>query len=331
MIWRCRLFDEAGAEQTWKILYIVQSPEYLAICRMVEVPTDEPAPVGESILEIADGSHGHGRTWKLNFGKFESAASMPERDIGDVWVLPQVLCTGGSGAKSMRLSTPLRTFLETLPEAKPAANPEKKARTSKNDSFEDALAKLPWLQHLEKGEWDASCDIAAASSSREQLGALAMGESVELEEETVFAAVELMEKARVALAAEPGAHREDFGTRIRKVGAGSSIESYDAAQAVARNELARGFCIRRATQSTFRASYNLDTTPEEVGVLIRGWIHKMQWFFNLELSHPLCEKLVFGPAVHLEYQEPIEFTALANATPKKRTMDRIVQIRGLLR
>ena len=290
MIWRCRLFDEAGAEQTWKILYIVQAPGYLAICRMVEVHIDEPAPVGEPILEIADGSQGHGRTWNLNFGKFESAASMPERDIGDLWVIPQVWCTGGSGGKSMRLSIPLRSFLEALPEPKQhAANPEKKARASNTYKFEAALATLPWPHHVEKEEWDASCDIAAASSSTVQPGVLAMGDSEELEEETVFAAVELMAKARAALAAEPGAHREDFGTRSRKVGAGSSTESYDAAQTVVRNELAGSFCIRRATQSTIRASYNMDTTPEEVGVLIRGRIHKMQLFFNLELPHPLCE------------------------------------------
>ena len=81
------------------------------------------------------------------------------------------------------------------------------------------------------------------------------GVTPELEEEVVFAAIASMEAARMAMVSEPGSACDDFGIRQRvktkEAAASSGDAGYDAAQAVARNDLALDFCRGREVQSTY--------------------------------------------------------------------------------
>ena len=329
-----QILDDAGEAHTWKVLYIVQKPEaYVALCRMTPVETYEEEPLADMSLWAA--SHSHQRVWKMNFGIFESAADVPERPVAEVWVIPDAHYLADATVGSRMPATPLRLFLECYPRPVPAEPVATQAK--KDKSYEDALATLPWLQHLEKREWmtdeyDPRVVASPATSSwTPGVGGdpSAKENDEQVEEEILFEAVHLVEKAKAALASEDGAHREDFGTIFRKVDAGKTSETFDAAQAVARNDLAKAFCRRRGVHHTFRASYSVGHTPADVGVLIRAWTHKMQWYFNLELDHPRGAGLEFGPAMHEAYCEPTDFTALANAGPPKRLLDRIREVRQL--
>ena len=144
-----------------------------------------------------------------------------------------------------------------------------------------------------------------------------------------MAAVASMETDRVAMTHEPGSRLDDFGTRMRKK-VDPKAESFDAAQAVARNELALDFCKRRGVQSTFRAAYSRHTA-EVVGVLVRGWCRKMQIYFDLEITSPEGTKLVFGDGHHSAFHEATEFSELAESNPGNEVMRRVRQIRAIFR
>ena len=86
---------------------------------------------------------------------------MPPRDLQDVWVIPEVHFQPDATVKSRWLETPLRLVIERLPDPQPAAPAAKKAKKSADKNYEAALAMLPWLQRLEKGEWATELAEAA--------------------------------------------------------------------------------------------------------------------------------------------------------------------------
>ena len=50
---------------------------------------------------------------------------------------------------------------------------------------------------------------------------------------------------------------------------------------------------------------------EEAKILVRSWCHRMQYFYNLEMSAAPSSDFSFAPAVVEAYGEPTELAALA--------------------
>ena len=86
---------------------------------------------------------------------------------------------------------------------------------------------------------------------------------------------------------------------------------FDAVAGECVTQEGKAWCERRFGKIRFfRANYSL-YGPEIPGILARGWAHRMQHFFNLELHDPAGSALVYTPAMVAEYQETTEMERLA--------------------
>ena len=81
---------------------------------------------------------------------------------------------------------------------------------------------------------------------------------------------------------------------------------FDAVAGVPRNDRAKEFARRRGVGWTFRANYATYKPDKLCGVLVRFWVAKMQFYFNLEQLDPLGKDLVFTNDHHAMFLEPSE-------------------------
>ena len=177
------------------------------------------------------------------------------------------------------------------------------------------MRALPWLQHLEKREGFAE-SVSAAEAEEGAVASSSEQPLLVLEEEILFAAVASMEAARSAMAAGAGPTTSDFAVRMRTTTEESAARSgdagFDAAQSIAKHDMAIAFCKRRKEQSTFRISYS-KASNETVGVLMREWCRRMQFYYDLEVRSKEGPALAFGAAHHEAYEEATDFAALATS------------------
>ena len=198
------------------------------------------------------------------------------------------------------------------------------------DAHQEQLElEFPWLQHLDdKLGFVGDLDRTGAQGSGDRLRT---EEPLAIDDDLVFEAIKELEVAKALLASAPEASHADFGTKIR--GGESQLrksgEMVDAAQAMARNELALAFCRRRGVNSTFRCGFTRHQAS--TGVLVRGWARKMQHYFNLELCSPQGADLVFDRSHHADYEESTEFKLLVATADRSFDIDRIEQIRALFK
>ena len=326
--------NQEGEEEFWLVLYMVINPPYIATCKLVEIATYTGAPQ-PGMACVASGNAE--RVFKANFAAFSTAADLPPAGINDMRVLLCMEYQGGTSLSTCWKPLPLHTYLSWQPEhvakaREPKADHKKKQKDD-NDNFEDVLMELPWLQHLETSEWAHNHDTSKAEAISSAASTDDWAGTPELEEEVVFAAIASMEAAKLAMVSEPGSRSDDFGVRMRvksKAAASSSGDAgYDAAQAVARNALAEELCKRRGVQVSFRVSYGTGASPDQVGVLMRGWCRRMQHFFDLEITSAAGKKLVFSQQQVDEYEESTEFLHLATPLASKQILQRVQQIRNI--
>ena len=89
--------DETGVDQVWQVVYIVQNPVYIAVCRMTPLHSFEAAPVeGEPV-----GAWGvNPQRFKINFANFATAADMPDTAVDDMRVLLDVEYSGRTALRT---------------------------------------------------------------------------------------------------------------------------------------------------------------------------------------------------------------------------------------
>lgn len=92
---------------------------------------------------------------------------------------------------------------------------------------------------------------------------------------------------------------------------------------------AQEWCARRGVQKSMRVNY-ATYGAEGCGILARAWCHKMQHFYNLELTDPAGPALAFHSGLVDAYVEPTEFTRLADGAAGALSV-RVGLIRGLFR
>ena len=88
---------------------------------------------------------------------------------------------------------------------------------------------------------------------------------------------------------------------------------------------------RRHASITFKATFS-EHGVAEAKTIVRAWCHRMQHFYNLEMSAPASSDFSFDPATVAAYLEPTELTALAEMVghPKwRKWMGRIQAIRRI--
>ena len=114
--------------------------------------------------------------------------------------------------------------------------------------------------------------------------------------------------ARSALAKDSKESWDDF--RVIVIGGKShEAETGKATIGVAgypSGDLATRFLKRRIPHYTFQVNYNKTISPHLAGVLTRSWCRARQYYFNIELTSPEGESLVFNVEHHARYVEPSE-------------------------
>ena len=138
--------------------------------------------------------------------------------------------------------------------------------------------------------------------------------------------------ARSALAAAaPDMSLHDFKTGVLggKWTAKHKGVPFDAIQGSARGVLAQSFCRRRNVQLSAR--FDVSAYGQVAcNVLARAWCHRMQYYYNLELTDALGEGKVFTQADVDAYLAPTEFVQLVESRPHSAQLaKRIVQITAL--
>jgi hypothetical protein len=320
-------FDYGGdAPQWWKVVYCVQQPEYLALCRLEEEPNFlDTCHAGTEEVGLEYAAR-YKTIFACNFAALADATDLQPIEEARISVLQNLVHDGWTAAHTDGPPLPFARFEQSLPEerAAPASQP-RAPRTRKPE--QDLAALYPWLaedldkkglsradkaQGSQEGEDDddddAECDWAEAAD-----------EQVELQ-------LRELHVARALLSDAPLAKQANFGTRVLggAFTVGATGSAYDAMQGFCRNRLAEDWCLSRGAQRSMRFDPR-QIGDASAGILARAWAHRMQFFMDREVFDP---SLVGGPfpvSVVAEYEEPSEFTALAlRASPAElRHVDRV--------
>ena len=223
------------------------------------------------------------------------------------------------------LPKPLEDYLACLPEKTRAARSLGTPKAGKKD---DASAHdFPWIAELDLREGFAERVPPIRGDAAEAAAAPWLPDA--LDDELFDEGMQALDAARLAMAAEPEASHEDFGTRV--LGGPWLLKTkgipFDAIQGYGRGEATKQFCIRRNIPKTIRFDYQL-YGGDACGVMARAWCHRLQWLFNLELSIVVSPLEAFALNDLRDYEEPSEFIALAESSTGK-IVARIEQIRAL--
>ena len=275
-----------SGREDWKVVYAVQSPQaYLAVCKLEPVhvaPVSLPRGSSASALvqNRVDGS------WKCNYGRMYTAADMSATSLGDLSVIFSIQHVGGSIITAQEEPVPVRLFMAGQPtrsEAKPRTMTVEEAH---DQVYEDLVTAMPWLDHLDKSHGFKS------GSSKDQKAHVSKAPSdllpaIELSEDQLMDALADVEKARAVeatIAVERGFRdfrsQEQHGESNVKKGAAY----HDALQGICCNADSDAWTRGRRMHVTFKATFT-EHTEEASRVLVRAWVHRMQWFFDYEMSH----------------------------------------------
>jgi hypothetical protein len=319
----------SGVEE-WKVLYAAQSPQpYLAVCRLEPIAhIPERLPLGSSAGDITRSRVVS--SWKCNYGRMGTAADMSAKSLDDLAIVFQLQHVGGTTVVAHEQPVPLRLFMA----GKQTQTEPKKKRTTEeveeahDKVYEDLVLSMPWLSHLDETQGFA---MTAQKAIRKKSSPAAPLPAIELDDDELMDALADVEKARCiesALAVERGTR--DF--RSQECHGESNVLKgaayHDAIQGICCHEDAAKWAKKRAGQITFKATFTKHTDAGS-RIMIRSWVHRMQHFFDYEMTHGDAS-FVFTPAMIKEYEEPAELAELvANPATKGDSLKRIAIIRGI--
>ena len=219
-----------------------------------------------------------------------------------------------------------------------------KKRRQRDEHWEEAIAQCPWLAKLEHTKLGRKVQRGAASGPTERGGHASVDEGDAAAEDSDSAASEVsvvdedtfldqlaeVDKARALIATEEGAHLEDFKTRVLQQAANVDRigQRYDAVQGYACNQCSVDVCIRRGQQKTKRLHWKHG--PATCGVVTRFWCHRMQYFYNVELTSLEGHRRIFDATDRAAYEEPTEVEALLARGPDADVVKAIREIRHML-
>ena len=297
-----------GSCEFWKLLFAVKSPKlYLGMCQLypVTIPSMHdlaavPPPVTETFA------------FNINYADCASAADVVIGPNDQLRILFRLRHRGGT----LVTSDTQPMLLDMLVDAEgcdfgPAETKAKgeNQKTNIDPEFDQLVHEMPWLQHLDfkqgftSGEAEEG-DGGFATSSK--------GKMADIDEDQIWEGLANMEKARSALAVETEAVcPRDFVPKIR--GGTSEVlksgEALHAVQGQCTNKDASDWARIRG-QTTFKATFS-EHGPVESKVLVRSWCHRMQHFYNLEMSAPADSDFAFTEVMVKDYQQPTELSTLA--------------------
>ena len=319
-----------SGREDWKVVYAVQSPQtYMAVCKLEPTKyTPVSLPSGSSAAALVQNRVD--AAWRCNYGRMSSAADMSAKSMDRISVIFNIQHVGGNIVTAQEEPAPLMLFMADKPtkvEAKPRTMTVEEAH---DQVYEDLVVAMPWLDHLDKSQGFAKKVQKGATSSVPALAPEALP-AIELTDEQLMDALADVEKARgveASIAAERGTR--DFRSQEQHGESNVKKEKayHDAIQGICCTADAEAWTRGRRMQVTFKATFT-EHTEEASRVLVRAWVHRMQWFFDHEMSHG-GKGFVFTPEVIAGYQEPRELTELV-ARPKLKTstLKRVAIIRGI--
>ena len=317
----------SGVEE-WKVLYAVQSPQpYLAVCRLEPssyIP--ERIPPGSSAGDIARSRVS--ASWRCNFGKIATAADMSAKSLDDLAIIFKLQHVGGTTVVAQDDPVPLRLFMTGKPTPSEPKERSMTVEQAHDRVYEDLLLSMPWLTHLDKAHGFAHVARKAVQKTSSSTAPLP---AIELSDEQLMDALADVEKARClesAIAVERGTR--DF--RSQECHGESNVRKgtafHDAIQGMCCNDDATKWAKKRAGQVTYKANFTKHTDGGS-RIMVRSWVHRMQHFFDYEMTHG-GDGFLFTPKIIEEYDEPKELADLvADPATKGDTLKRIAQLRGI--
>ena len=157
-----------GSDEVWRILYMVQSPIYIAVVKLTDVEHYHPEMLPyDTVWSIL--ARSKTRRFRVNYASMASAAEMPAVGLADLWLLRNVVYEGGMHMSSTSHRRPLQEFIDLQPgrKARTAAHREQGAAAQKDKSSGQLLKEMHWLQYLEGQEgFDADDDYMGSQRIR---------------------------------------------------------------------------------------------------------------------------------------------------------------------
>ena len=319
---------DGGARDFYKMVFAVKSPkEYLALCPLHPVP----APSVDD-LATAQEPLGPDFVFAINYADCISAADVVVGARDHLSCLFRLVHEGGTRVTSDMQPLALEYVLEgtdcDLGPVELVETQTEGATASGDPTFEKLVTTtLPWLQFLDYKQ-GFTAEGPAGSEAVE-------AENAVIDEDEVWEGLARLERARAAEVEVAAALPDrDFVSKVR----GGESEVYRSGDIV---HAMQGQCsgaeatawARMHGASTFKATVS-EHGVEEAKILVRSWCHRMQYFYNLEMSAAPSSDFSFAPAVVEAYGEPTELAALAGMVghPKwQKWIKRIEAIRRIPR
>ena len=328
----CALVVQNMADQweTWRILYCVQAPRrYLALCQLHEVDVD-PAPCVEP-LDVWERFESHvERRLKCNFMRMATAADLHFKP-GSMWVLPGLVYRGGTIVETRLQAFPLRWV--TCGDATGSHELQAKGRPEQptaDPHYEQLIREYPWLAHLDEKVSDFKPSVAKKRHRPDADDDEEEAEQPIPDDDMMLEALADVDRVRALVEDGRDPNGADFKVRVRRKGPELiAIEGggAHAVQASACGALATEWCGRRGLQVTFKATLSAYSMEESL-ILARSWVHRMQFFFDMEMAAPNAELLY--SEVHIsEYTEPSELASLLTPASSKKLRDRVAWLRAI--
>ena len=203
----------AGGVEYWKLVFMVQSPAFLAMSRLH--PADEHLPCS-ALHEPRDALY----HFRCNYADFSNASEVAAPVPADrLSILFRLIHNGGTYMSSDMYPISLPRLLAGQQEDIPMVGDEEKRAKKAAKKFDEFLEVMPWLQHLDvrqgfHGGEDAMGQ-AHRHSVRERSASSSM-QNLELDEESRMAALSALDKERIATAGERVfSGCVDFASRVR--------------------------------------------------------------------------------------------------------------------
>ena len=321
---------EDGTVEHWLVVYCVQRPVYLAVCRCIEAEVWHHSTDQVGTLDEVCSQHVRYR-FTVNYADMSTAADMPDVDFECMKVILCVKFIGGVHATSQLEPELVKWLLTGKTSHKASASDEAKQQPQPQDKeYEKIVLAMPWLQHLDQqqGFW---AEVRKEDEKEKRLERAKEAVVHEYDEEELLAGLTAVDRARSAereLAVASGA--TDF-MASENAGESTLLKKgiyHDAVQGKCISKIGRDFADRRGLQSTFKCTFRThDEEPSRI--MARAWAHRMQWFLNYELAHSAEGVVEFTDDIVSQYVEPHEFTLLDAAATKKCWAPKIAFIRRI--
>ena len=205
---------------------------------------------------------------------------------------------------------------------------EKKVKTDARH-LEDSVMQMPWLTFLDGEVGFSSFDDKRPNKKATTSVAVVPEDKMVSTEEAALEALAELEKARAAMCAPVPREEGPFGYVMR--GGLSQVvatgEAEHALQGKVRTAEGRELCTRHHLQQTFKSTFSA-WGKEVSGVMVRGWSHRMNYFYQLQARAADGPGHIFSPVEIESYKEPAELTKLAEDCSAK-LMQRIRFIRAI--